>query len=405
MRRTILIILLTALFVIKAEINEKPKVFIDCSSCDLDFIRTEISFVDYVIERQVSDIFVMLKTQSNGGGGSEYTLEFAGRNHFENKNDTLKFTAKQDDSSDIIRKNMVKYIKIGLAYYISRTDMADNIEITYSEKEAKKEVKDDWDSWVFSIGGNGYFNGEKSYRDQSISGYFTSRRITEEWIFDSSYYASFSERRYDYPDYKYFTSSESHSVDLSAVKSMTAHWSSGLSLGGSSSTYSNKELSIYLYPRIEYNIFPYSEANTRELRFIYGIVGVYYKYYKTTIYDKNEEYLSKQSLEIAYEIKKEWGNIILTLSGSSYFHDFEKNRFDAYSYISVRVIKGLSFNVNAGFTMLHDQLSLIKGDVSEDDLILRRKEMETSYSYWSSVGLSYTFGSIYNNVVNPRFGY
>ena len=135
-----ILILLTYLCLLNAEMPGRPKVFIDCSSCDLDFIRTEISFVDYVIERQVSDIFIMLKTQSNGGGGSEYTLEFTGRNHFENKNDTLKFTTKQDDSSDMIRKNMVKYIKIGLAYYISRTDLADNIEITYSAKEAKKEV-------------------------------------------------------------------------------------------------------------------------------------------------------------------------------------------------------------------------------------------------------------------------
>jgi hypothetical protein len=27
----------------------------------------------------------------------------------------------------------------------------------------------------------------------------------------------------------------------------------------------------------------------------------------------------------------------------------------------------------------------------------------TSYRYYSAIGVSYTFGSIYNNVVNPRF--
>ena len=35
---------------------------------------------------------------------------------------------------------------------------------------------------------------------------------------------------------------------------------------------------------------------------------------------------------------------------------------------------------------------------------LRRKAQATSYNYSISVGLRYTFGSIYSNVVNPRFG-
>jgi len=29
--------------------------------------------------------------------------------------------------------------------------------------------------------------------------------------------------------------------------------------------------------------------------------------------------------------------------------------------------------------------------------------MQTDYNLWINAGLSYTFGSIYNNVVNPRF--
>jgi hypothetical protein len=29
-----------------------PRVYIDCSSCDIDFIRTEITFVNYVRDRK-----------------------------------------------------------------------------------------------------------------------------------------------------------------------------------------------------------------------------------------------------------------------------------------------------------------------------------------------------------------
>jgi hypothetical protein len=36
--------------------------------------------------------------------------------------------------------------------------------------------------------------------------------------------------------------------------------------------------------------------------------------------------------------------------------------------------------------------------------LLRRKQLETSYNYYAYVGISYSFGSIFNNAVNPRFG-
>jgi hypothetical protein len=41
---------------------------------------------------------------------------------------------------------------------------------------------------------------------------------------------------------------------------------------------------------------------------------------------------------------------------------------------------------------------------SLEDVLLMRKQLATSYEYYFSIGLSYTFGSIYSNVVNPRFG-
>jgi hypothetical protein len=42
--------------------------------------------------------------------------------------------------------------------------------------------------------------------------------------------------------------------------------------------------------------------------------------------------------------------------------------------------------------------------VSLEEVLLQRRQLETGYSYFFSVGLSYTFGSIFTNVVNPRFG-
>jgi hypothetical protein len=56
------------------------------------------------------------------------------------------------------------------------------------------------------------------------------------------------------------------------------------------------------------------------------------------------------------------------------------------------------------YTTTHDQIALRKGDVSIEELLLRRTELASEYSFNLSVGLSFTFGSVYSNVVNPRFG-
>ena len=37
------------------------------------------------------------------------------------------------------------------------------------------------------------------------------------------------------------------------------------------------------------------------------------------------------------------------------------------------------------------------------DVLLRRRALLTGFQYFTHFGVSYTFGSIYNNVVNPRF--
>jgi hypothetical protein len=94
----------------------------------------------------------------------------------------------------------------------------------------------------------------------------------------------------------------------------------------------------------------------------------------------------------------------LELEGAHYFHDFSKNHVDLYSSINLRLWKGLTFDVFGSYSMIHDQLSLPKGGATFEEVLLSRKMLETNYSYYFSIGLSYSFGSIYSNVVNPRFG-
>jgi hypothetical protein len=117
-----------------------------------------------------------------------------------------------------------------------------------------------------------------------------------------------------------------------------------------------------------------------------------------------EETLWKQSLSITFDIKEKWGSISTTLGGSHYLHDASFYRLTLFNILNIRIIKGLNFFAFGGGSRIHDQLALVKGDISLDEVLLRRKQLETGYDYFAAVGLSFTFGSIYTNVVNPRFG-
>ena len=81
-----------------------------------------------------------------------------------------------------------------------------------------------------------------------------------------------------------------------------------------------------------------------------------------------------------------------------------KNRLDLHAGLSINLLKGLSFDVWGGYSQIHDQLSLPIRGATYEEILLQRKELATNYSYNFSIGLSYTFGSLYSNVVNPRFG-
>jgi hypothetical protein len=61
-------------------------------------------------------------------------------------------------------------------------------------------------------------------------------------------------------------------------------------------------------------------------------------------------------------------------------------------------------NVGGSVSRIQDRINVALDPASVEDVLLQRKQLQTNYSYFTHVGLNYTFGSIFNNVVNPRIG-
>jgi hypothetical protein len=50
--------------------------FLDCRSCDMNFTRKEIPYVNFVRDPAESEVYLLVTRQSAGSGGDQYTFTF-----------------------------------------------------------------------------------------------------------------------------------------------------------------------------------------------------------------------------------------------------------------------------------------------------------------------------------------
>jgi hypothetical protein len=388
-----------------AELKQKaPRVFIDCPRCDLDYIRTEIPFVNYVRDPKEAEVHVLITTQTTGSGGTEYTMSFIGQGACAKVDNTLVFASRKVDTADEVRRGYVAVLKMGLLPYVARTPIRDLLGVSFREKVSPVDVVDKWNFWVFSLSVGADLDQESQQKSESFDFYMTANRITPAFKVRLGVEGDFEHDRFDYEDESISSTRESGAFRSLVAKSLGEHWSVGFTLYADSSTYRNLLIKVSPAPVIEYDLFPYSLSTRRQLRFQYRLGYEHVRYRNETIYDKMTENLWGQALSATLEVEEPWGSLWASLEGSHYFHNFKYNRLEFDSELSFRIFKGLRLNIDAGYERIRDQLSLQKGDLSLDEVLLRRRELATEYSLSFSIGLSYTFGSIYSNVVNPRFG-
>lgn len=386
------------------DIDDIAKVYLNCFLCDENYIKTEITYVNYVRDANIADVLVLVTTLPTSAAGTEYTLTFYGQNRFKNMNDTLVFISKPDETPDNVREKLTQILKLGLIRYAVKTSVGKYLQVSYTKPSVAQTIVDKWNNWVFSIFANSNLNGEKSYSYFYWMGGFSANRITQEWKIQTTLSMNYNENKYDYEAVKFLNVLRGYEFESVIVKSVCDHTSAGGYFGVASSTFENNKLSFSITPAFEYNFFPYKEFTRKQLRLMYKFSYRYIKYHEETIYYKNVENLFRNTLSLTFDIQQPWGSVSTSVSTSAYFHDFKKRRISVYSNLNLRIFEGLSLNLYASYSRINDQLSIPKAGATPEEVILRRKQLATNYSYYGYIGLSYTFGSIYSNIVNPRFG-
>jgi hypothetical protein len=392
-----------------ASASEAIRVFLDCNAnCDFDHLRQEITYVNWVRDRQDADIHLLITSENTGGGGQRYTMKYIGLRNFQGTDDELIFSTGQTDTQDEIRRLVSQRIGLGLARYVARGAFAGRLKVTYTAPEGAaattQQPKDPWNLWVFSVGVNGSLFGESQSKSNNISSSLSARRVTETWKLRMSAQGSRNNSEFTLSDDEIFKSKTSrYSVSTLLVRSLGQHWSLGFDASAQRSTVNNFDLSMKLAPGIEYDVFPYQESTRRQFVIVYSIGINYANYRDTTIFNRMRETRPTHSLTAALEATQPWGSLNASVSGSNYLDDFSKNRLSLSAGANIRIVRGLSFDFFGSYSRVRDQLSLQKEGATDEEVLLRLKQLKTSYFYNAFMGLSYTFGSKFNNIVNPRF--
>ncbi len=378
-------------------------VFFDTGNqIDINHIRQEIKHINFARTSESANVHLISTLDRTGGKGRKYGFYFIGLKEFEGLNDTLYYFSTPDKTGSEIRDDYTNILRMGLARYLAHGSHIVDVKFNGENSMTPQDVEDKWNNWVFGIHASSNVNGEEAEREFDLDIAIDIERITPEWRFEFDIDNNYDEDWYKRDDEEIVATRTRRSFSSLIVKSIGDHMAVGLKSGISSSSYSNIKSNYWVQPAIEYNLFPYELSSRRQLRFSYFIGYNGRNYVDTTIYNKIDEDLFRQTFAIAYKVKEKWGSAYTSVSAKSYFHDFEKNSLAIYSGLYYRVWKGLSLSVSGNYSIINDRLSIAKGDATLEEILLRQRQQATAYRYQFRLGLSFTFGSMFNNVVNPR---
>jgi len=382
----------------------KPKIYIEGIRLDMDFMRRNMKYVDFVNDPAVADVHIIINNRISGSGGQVYSIMYTNKT-FESLSDfTLTATTASSDTYEEIRETLTDAIGLGLMPFVNQTESSKNLSIRYRGKDTEvvTTTDDPWNNWTFRGDFNGNADLEESRKTFNYRYNFRADKVTEDWKLRNNASMSIRTREYTNDGEKYRSENNTTYITSSVVNSLSPRWSAGTFASYYNSNYRNTVYSISFKPAVEFNIFPWDVSDRKVFTFAFYVGPEWRKYFEETIYGKLHENYWEQTLRLDLQLVYTWGEIEAGLDATNMLDDWSVNRVTFDTDLSFRIIRGLSLNFDFRVENIHDQIYLPKGDVSLEDILLNNVQLPSSFEVRAGVGVRVQFGSIYNNIVNNR---
>jgi hypothetical protein len=392
------------------------RVFLDCHlvlSCDTDHFRREITFVNWVRLREDAHLHLIL-TYTPSGAGNEYQFDNIGLGRFQGQDSRLSWISSNVNTREEIVNAITRTMALGFVPYAQQLGLAEQLRVEFepadeiqSARQAmnvQDPTEDPWNFWVFRISARADLNGQDKRKVRNLYGTLSADRITDEFKLELTFIGSLNETENQLSTGQWFTSDrESWSATGVAVHSITDHWSLGAQFGGNSSSVANRRAGYRAAPALEWNLFPYFESTRKQLIFMYQVGAAWVDWWEETIFEQTEEWVFDHRLRTDLNFRQPWGNGGTALQIASLLDDFNKWEMTISGTMNIRLFRGFSFNVGGNYSLIRNQIGLRRRNLTDEEILTARRQLATDSSYRVNFGITFDFGSVYNNVVNTRF--
>ncbi|MFC1574838.1 hypothetical protein ACFL3Z_02035, partial [Gemmatimonadota bacterium] len=388
-------------------------VFLDCHlilSCDTDHFRREITFVNWVRNREDAQLHLIL-TYTPSGAGNEYQFDYIGLQGFQGQDDHLSWISSNVNTRDEIINAITRTMALGFVPYAQQLGLAEQLHVVFESAGAVQRARqaqniqtpedDPWDFWVFSLTTRGDLSGQDRRKVRNFNGTLSADRTTEDFKIELTVTGRSDNTKSQLSSGSWITSDrKSWSATGVAVKSLTDHWSLGAQFGTGSSSTSNRHIGHRVAPVLEWNLFPYTESTRRQLIFLYQVGAGWIDWEEETIFLQNSEWIYDHRFRADLNFRQPWGNGGTSFQVASLLDDFDKWEVNLAGTMSIRLFRGFSFNIGGGYSEIRNQIGLRRRDLTDEEILTARRQLATDSSYRFNFGFTFNFGSIFNNVVN-----
>jgi hypothetical protein len=383
-------------------------VFLTCAACDVDHLSDTLRFVEFVRDGRAAQVNVSASTV-DGGAETRWTLTLTGVNSHKGQNRTVSFNVASAATAERARVDVAHFLALALAPYAATTDAGRQMDVTFTrpgqpEAATRANHHDTWNHWVFRVGVNAYQSGEQSAWNSSYGVNTSANRTTEQWKIRVAASRNLNESEFHIEDETIASRLSDWTVDALIVKSLGAKWSLAVVSSATGSTFSNAELLQRVMPGIEFDIFPYAESTTRSLTLQYTAGYARYDYHEITIHGRLQEEVVQHAINASLGFRQPWGSTGASVTFTQQLTAPDRTRLTGVGTFSVQLSEALSLNGNASYSRIRDLFTLPRGDATDEEVLLRLRQLDTDFRYSFNIGFSYAFGALSNTSVNPRFG-
>lgn len=387
-----------------------PRLYLSCpTDCYDKYLKQELSYFDFVRDPRQADYTLVVTRQRAANGGERLSVTCTPTA----ANAGIALATSGDVSwapgtTDHTLRPKLAQLMLRLLYErLSGDQKVEVFELRVPRRDGAQlsELADPWKYWVLTPQLTGAGEAGSGYYFAELIGSLTVRRVTEQSKVRvrGGYQRNLSGYRLEDGNR---IRGDVYGWNARALYAHSVRQRSALGTLATAraSEFENLRLQLYGGPVVEFNVFPYRENTTRQLRFAYQLGPWANWYFERNEADLRREVRPYHALSLVVDVNQPWGSVQCVAQVNSFLNEPKLFRASLGPLLSLRLFEGFALTLKGEGAYVRDLINLRGRPVTDNELLLWTAQQRTKFTLEFAISFSYTFGSVHNTIVNPRFG-